>query len=141
MANRDTHDAIGLAAGLAATLISALSQGREPSPLELLGGAVGGLVGARGPDTIEPAHHPHHRQFAHSAALLLGGGAGVVPASRKAQNDLAQAAEIETDPFARAVKQFASGATVGLPAGYASHVVADATTPRGIPLVGRFGAR
>ncbi len=141
MASRDAHDAIGFGIGFAATLISAVNQGRQPSLLELVGGALGGLCGSHGPDAIEPAYHPHHRQFAHSATLLIGGGARAFPTALKMQNDLARSAERETDPLMKAIKQLASGAAVGLPAGYASHVVADATTPRGIPLLGRFGGR
>lgn len=141
MANRDTHDIIGISTGVLATLLSALQQGRQPSIWELLGGGLGGLGGSRAPDLLEPAHHPHHRQFAHSFMVLVGGGASLAGPSRSAQAALGGAAQRETEPVMRALLGVAGGMAIALPAGYASHVLADATTPRGIPFIGRLGGR
>src|SRR5689334_8408195 len=129
MANRNTHDMIGLGVGIVAAFLAARSQGREPTLFELLGGGLGGLAGSRAPDVLEPAIHPHHRQFAHSMTVLIGGGAGGLAVGRESHGAFARASAVETDPFARAIMQFAAGMSVGAPTGYASHLIADATTP------------
>jgi inner membrane protein len=139
MSSRATHDAIGFGIGALAVFVSARTQGREPTIWEIVGGGLGGLGGSRGPDLLEPAIHPHHRQFAHSAAVLAAGSSVVFGRAMVLQHELARSAAHEADPLLCVLKQLGSGVAVGLPAGYGSHLVADAMTPRGIPLLGRFG--
>lgn len=127
MSNKRTHDWVGFGLGAVTALVTARMQGREPSIWEIAGGGLGGLGGSRGPDLLEPADHPHHRQFAHSATILALGGAGVFPRALAVQADLARSAAAESDPVLRALTQIAGGISVGLPAGYASHLLADAT--------------
>jgi len=71
-----------------------------------------GLVGslsARLPDILEPATNPNHRKFFHSILLLLTSGTGTLTLT----NSL--------------IKAFC--------AGYVSHLIADLTTPKGLPLI------
>lgn len=76
------------------------------------------------PDLIEPAVHPHHRQFFHSVVVA----AGLVAGMRK----LYQWAP--DDDFEKLVRAFL---LVG-GAAYLSHLALDALTSRSLPLVGKI---
>lgn len=135
MAKRSDHDAAGALTGGAAVVLSALAAGRTPSFAEVLGGAVSGILASRVPDLLEPATHPGHRRLAHSAVTL--GATGIaVPRLHSAHISGATSADREDDPVRRFLGRFAAGAAVGSAGGYASHLVLDATTPRGLPLLG-----
>lgn len=78
----------------------------------LAGGAAASL-----PDLLEPAYSPHHRQFFHSltaAALVAYGISG--------------GHVLRFGPIGRMLLWV-------LGFGYLSHIVADSTTPRSIPLI------
>jgi hypothetical protein len=115
---------------------------------EVLGGLLGGWVGGVLPDVLEPAVDPNHRKAAHSVAA-----GGVLTLARLAEWQAAcrSAAEaaghraimhpLGSPERSRAewdvlLWRLVAGALVGLVAGYASHLVLDAGTPRSIPLVG-----
>jgi len=135
MAKRSDHDVAGALAGGAAVVLSALAAGRTPSFAEVLGGTASGFLVSRVPDVVEPATHPGHRRLAHSAVAL--GAAGIaVPRLHGAHISGATAADREDDPVRRFLGRFAAGAAMGSAGGYASHLVLDATTPKGIPLLG-----
>ncbi|MCC6649277.1 MAG: metal-dependent hydrolase [Polyangiaceae bacterium] len=136
MANRDDHDALGALFGGLSVLVSAAAAGREPTLGELLGGVAGGVLGSRIPDVLEPAVHPNHRKVAHSFAAAALTGRFVVPAAHRLHADGATQAESKLDPALKFLQQFAAGASVGAVAGYGSHLVADASTPKGLPLLG-----
>ena len=140
MANRDEHDVLGGLIGVVSAFVAAAKQGREPHPLELLGGVLGGVAGSRLPDAFEPAVHPNHRQFAHSVTFALGTGATVAPAGFRAQQSLAEQAEqiAETDPVSAALLRVFGGMAAGAAPGYLSHLAADARTPKSIPLLGKL---
>lgn len=89
----------------------------------LLGVAMilGALFGAKLPDILEPAIHSHHRAFCHS--LVFAGG--MVWAIKKLREWKPETAEH------RLLKAACLGALVG----YGSHLVLDASTPRGLPIV------
>ncbi len=135
MSNRREHDAAGAIAGGASVLASAMAAGRSPSFGELLGGVLSGVVTSRLPDALEPATHPGHRRLAHST-VALGATSWAAPRLHRTHVALATAAERETDPVRRFLAQMAGGATVGAAGGYASHLMLDATTPKGLPLLG-----
>jgi len=136
MSSRAEHDLFGFIAGVLVTGGSALAAGRTPSIGELVGGAVGGLGGSHFPDVLEPATHPNHRAFAHSATVLAATTAGAVPAAASLQNKIAGEAQAVENPVLRFLAQVGAGMPTGAAAGYASHLVADATTPKSIPLLG-----
>jgi membrane-bound metal-dependent hydrolase YbcI (DUF457 family) len=136
MANRDEHDALGAIVGMVSVAVSASAAGRSPSFPELLGGAIGGVAGARLPDFLEPATNPHHRGPVHSVAAVAATGQLALPALHRAHIAGTVQADAETDLTLRFLRQVASGAMIGAIGGYASHVAADATTPMSIPLLG-----
>ena len=94
---------------------------RRPDFGELLVCAGLALVAGAAPDLFEPAAHPHHRQLAHSVAA-----GGVLT---KFAFDKCGFLNCEWDEFAK----IAMAAGI---AGYISHLVADACTPCGLPLLG-----
>ncbi|HVW27300.1 MAG TPA: hypothetical protein VHC69_18165 [Polyangiaceae bacterium] len=136
--NRDDHRKVGILSGVAAVCLNAARANRSVTLGELVGGALSGMFGAAGPDVFEPADHPHHRQVAHSAVTLMATTGYVLPRAADLQNKLATEAQTDPDPLRRFLTQFVAGASAGAPAGYASHLVADATTPRSIPFLGKF---
>lgn len=82
--------------------------------LSLLGGAFVGLL----PDLLEPATNPNHRSFFHSVALVLL----LINANRKVwENDNLN----EDQKLAMSI----------FSAAYGSHLVADSTTTKGLPLL------
>ncbi len=149
MPNRRTHVAAGVTAGLVATLLTAQD---EPGPdriVEVLGGMIGGYLGGRAPDLLDPPLNPCHRGVAHgglavltlllaeleawrqrcrSAAREYEARAAVLPPGSTQRGDLI---------FQALLHRFAAGFATGLKAGYASHLALDLCTPRGLPLVGR----
>jgi inner membrane protein len=138
MASRDDHDTFGCLWGAAAAAAHAILRGEQITLPRLFGGAVGGVLGARMPDAIEPAKHPHHRQAFHSVAALGVVTVGGAKLSNTAADVAAGIAATGGSGGEVVATEFLVGFATGLPAGYASHLAADAGTPRGIPLLGRL---
>jgi inner membrane protein len=135
MGNRSDHYPAGACFGGLVAALSALVANRAPTWAEVLGGAAAGLVTSALPDVLEPATHPGHRGVAHSVAAL-GTGVGLgLPAAHRFQDRVARASGDETDPVKRFMAQFCAGAAAGAVAGYGSHLLLDATTPRSLPLI------
>jgi membrane-bound metal-dependent hydrolase YbcI (DUF457 family) len=128
MPNRAKHLAIGGVASALCELLYQYSQSKSANILDffskeldlgnVLAASAGGLIGSLAPDLLEPAYNPNHRQFFHSWATFGGVGA----AGSYLTGNTPQAA-------------FARGGVVG----YASHLLADARTPKGLPLIGKIG--
>ncbi len=153
MPNTRTHDIVGGGAGLVLGLL-ALKRLNVPSHGELsflLGAAAGSWMASRAPDAVEPALHSWHREFFHSVTA----GAGVVTAGATAGAEYVRAnlscatvaagKRAALDPqspdglalwWQEQAWYFAAGFVFGLPVGYVSHLLADMTTPRSIPLLG-----
>ena len=143
MANRKAHVLIGAAAGGLLSYWLARQSG-SPNPFaEGLGGAFTGALLGLAPDLIEPATSPSHRGTAHSlaaGALVLSGlrGLGELAVTRRARAFVAarRAAAYGHDPAAAAFNDcFVSGLLLGPVPGYVSHLMADAATPMGLPIV------
>jgi membrane-bound metal-dependent hydrolase YbcI (DUF457 family) len=117
MPNKKEHLVLGASAALIAEAFRQYAQAR-PSLENLLLAAFGGAVGSLLPDAIEPPTHPNHRGPFHSSASLL-------------MSSLGAKAVYEHSPPGCAL---ALGAFVG----FSSHLVADATTPKGIPCMPRW---
>ena len=66
MPNRDAHAVVGTCAGVGLAAYRGQKQESVNRLLEAIGGGIGGYIGSRLPDIIEPALWPGHRQFAHS---------------------------------------------------------------------------
>ena len=152
MPNAKAHAIIGTGSG---SLVAFLCSNDLPPEARLtmtLGGALGGYAGGRTPDSLEPAVHAWHRSFFHSAAV----GAGVLqttvaPIKTWVDELLGKAAGVRErrvqlgpehpDHAALWLQEFGlyflCGLVIGVPVGYLSHLIVDAGTERGIPLVGR----
>jgi len=131
--------------------------------IETIGGALGGCLGGMLPDIFEPADSSWHRDVAHSATV--GGGvlalrATLAEMAQECRDKAQQYRAIQmvvvpglstfvpapADPLKQLLGNLAelfwgllAGFLNGLSAGYASHLLLDAATPRGIPLLaGRF---
>ena len=119
MPAKRTHALIGAASGASAYLLACDRFGRPATGIEfLLSFGLGAAIGTA-PDAFEPAIHSWHRGFGHSLTL----GVGLVSV---AANGCA-----EESTWSSAAKVFAAV----IVAAYVSHIVADALTPRGIPLL------
>jgi len=122
MANGFTHAVAGGMAGLGVVAFDRDEAGNiQHDPL--VATAVGTLFG-KVPDILEPAIHPHHRQFCHSIVTLLAIGYGVKKAYEWEPKD----------GWERVLRLLALGAG----AGYISHLLLDGMTPRALPLIGKI---
>lgn len=150
MAGRRDHDAAGTITGLVAALLAAPTDITAPElAMELLGGALGGRVGSHIPDVLEPAIHSHHRDVAHSLTFAATAAPAAMKLARRIQERLRAKAdefrarrEASSDGYERFVMGLAEiacrvavGFVGGLVPGYLSHLVLDAATPRGIPIL------
>ncbi|MFH0955318.1 MAG: metal-dependent hydrolase [Candidatus Micrarchaeota archaeon] len=119
MPNRNEHIVLGcLLAGGAYLLFKRVVNEKPTWGGLITSVAAGGAIGLL-PDLLEPATNPTHRNFFHSALAL---GTGTYGTYKVLQNPLLNQNQ----------KQF----LLALFAGYASHLLADATTARSIPLLG-----
>lgn len=84
---------------------------------EVAGQCILGAIGGALPDVFEPADSPRHRKSAHSATGLVLLGVLI-----QAANENQQMSQVQKDSW------------TSLGVGYSSHVIADSTTPAGIPL-------
>lgn len=149
MPNRDEHFKLGVMAGPSYSLISASVTGKQPSPGELLGASISSAFSSHLPDLLEPATHPNHRSTFHSK-LFLGVIAlfawPKIEAARWEQlriaEDCRQNAASSTLLYVQMYWQqeaqrheIYAGLLGGLIPGYASHLLADAQTPKGLPLI------
>ncbi len=149
MANRRTHLAVGSASGVATAAYAARNQQPWDFVAEVIGGGLGGAVGSLAPDILEPALHSWHRSLAHSCSTAAAGTIAVHRGvsswqqrcrAEAARRDQLRAASADAwSRFWHGVMAFIwgilSGFAVGSATGYLSHLVLDAGTPCGIPLL------
>ena len=119
MANFGTHATVGVLAGLGAYALYKHVK-KETWTLEgVLGSAGLGFMAASLPDALEPALHPNHRALAHSVAALLSATYGT--------------ARLMDSPGVDGHTKVAGAVAA---AGFVSHLVLDAMTPKGLPILG-----
>ena len=112
------HMAIGAALGFGVYLLYKYLKNEPPSLvgtlMSLFGGAFAGLL----PDLLEPATNPNHRSCFHSVALVLI----LIYGNYKVweNNDLSEDQKLAVSLISTA---------------YSSHLVADSTTTKGLPLL------
>jgi hypothetical protein len=117
---------------------------------DVVGALAGASFGGMLPDLLEPALNPNHRQFCHgivpSLSLITFGAnrylqgidelyawADAAPTTPAYSNSTL---DPQTTP--RWLRFFVAGFVRALPTGYLSHLLADAVTPKGLPLLGRL---
>lgn len=154
MSSGKVHRVAGILTGGMYAAIRARNQKPLDLALEVIGGAMGGRLGASLPDILEPAIHSHHRDFFHSVIFALGGGGLSIPAANKlveklrAQTNVVRAQARAAGARGDTQEQFTltvtaallllfAGALNGAAVGYLSHVALDSVTPRSIPLLTR----
>lgn len=121
MPNSSTHR---IAAAIAVGGVLAYEDVRhENRTLKPLTGSVVAAIATNLPDVLEPALHPHHRQFFHSIAFagLVGWGTYKVYQWKP---------EDSVDDILRFLLLVIGGA-------YLIHLALDAGTPRSLPIVGK----
>lgn len=120
MANGADHIAAGALTGVALAWYDQ-RQGEVVNPLLAIGVST---VFSKLPDWIEPATNPHHRQFFHSISFLAMLGYGLKKTYNwKPENKSSQ------------ILRFL---TLCAGAGYISHLLLDASTPRSLPILGKL---
>ncbi len=149
MAKRSEHLFWGGIAGAGICLATAALNQKKLSLPELIGAILSGTLAATFPDRLEPAIHPNHRAFFHSVAFA---GVGLPPLWAMAQQTRArhlraasfcewQAAHAQSQHDIASWQEqvefhkFFAGVLLGLIPGYASHLAADAATPKSLPLI------
>lgn len=121
MPNAKTHMLVGAGVGLTAAL---LDNNKHPvSHNVVVASAVGAFMG-RLPDILEPALHPNHRQFFHGMTVLTLLSTGLLKAYHWSPEE-------PFEKFLRGLMLIGGGA-------YLSHLICDASTPKGLPLVGKL---
>jgi len=124
MSNGATHIA---ASGIGVFAVAATHEYLENGDVSLKPFVAGGLAAttARLPDIIEPAfHNPNHRQFFHS--LFIAGSIGY---------GMYKLYEWETKDELEKIIRFA-GLVIG--GSYLIHLLCDAGTPKGLPILGKL---
>lgn len=138
----------GALAGGGAAAWTARKQTLAIQLVETLGGVVGGVVGARMPDVIDPPTCWNHRSVGHGIApigaaattlsKMLTGWQEKLRARANAEHHQYEAAKLFLAKARHLVIsllcRLASGALVGFVAGYLSHLAMDFTTPAGLPI-------
>ena len=153
MPSLKVHRTVGFVAGGAAALVVARGQPLGYRLLETVGGMLSGSLAAHLPDVLEPAVSSFHRGACHSfatgASAVFVGAETVAQASlrpidflRRRSVELFAESAVERDAprallllLAAIGARMLAGAVAGGIAGYASHLVLDAATPRSLPLL------
>lgn len=148
MANGSVHHLAGAIAGGSTAYICADGQLPPDRVVEMVGGALAGYYGSFLPDIIDPPLHPNHRSVGHGVVPIGTVGSWAIsnlPAwqsyLREKADGHARARLHSHDDATRlwhaACENFfrlLAGMVAGFIAGYGSHLVLDAITPRSLPL-------
>jgi len=118
MSNSKEHALFGFLVGTGAYLLAKRIQNEKINWGNALGWGVVGAGVALVPDILEPALSPIHRGAAHS---LVAGGT-VLYATKKAWDSENLTSDQKT-------------AVASVAAAYLSHLIADSTTPAGLPIL------
>lgn len=149
MPNKDVHEWTSASAGVAFATYRAWGLSREDLLPEILGGLVGGWLGGKAPDVLDPPTSPNHRGLGHSA-----GGAAIVLMRvddilsnweeyfRSHANEVRTRRNQQESGLAKAILfvvemliRIAGGVASGMIGGYSAHLAFDALTPKSLPLI------
>lgn len=118
MANKGEHFVLGAIVSGGAFILYKKYMGESIDPNQLVGYSLIGGAFALLPDMLEPAISPTHRGLFHSIIL----GLGIINANQRTFS------REEMDELKKCLMLVSS-------AGYGSHLLADAQTPAGLPLI------
>jgi len=116
MADFKTHAAVGAAVGVGAYLIGSWFLQRQVTVGGIVLSGLAGVTAGCLPDVIEPSLHPNHRGFFHS--LTAGGILSYADYQATSDDHLSGDAKLTI---------------LVLSAGYISHLLLDAATPKSLP--------
>lgn len=147
MPNKKTHVTVGTIVGGGHAAYKAWGQEPYQIFLEALGGALGGYVGGRVPDIIDPPTSPRHRSIGHGvipngivSAICyknLGNWQNSLRSRAADYQSKREQAEGLVDQIKygllEALCYILSGFLAGLGAGHTSHLLLDLTTPSRLP--------
>lgn len=142
------HRKVGTAVGAGAAAYCAREQSTGHALIEIVGGAIGGNLGARMPDVIDPPTSPRHRSIGHGVVPVGAAGSAALSSLANMQAELRAEADRHAELFRATTSaaeqlwhfllellcRLGAGALPGFVAGYASHVALDFSTPAGLPL-------
>lgn len=118
MADAKTHALIAGVAGVAVYALYCRRIAQEVRFLDAVASGLVAVVGGLAPDLIEPANSPNHRSLFHSLAT----GTALIHGTNQVQaNDR--------------IPDTAKLIVVLLVVGYVSHLLFDALTPKGLPVL------
>ena len=118
MSNLKEHVIVGGLAGAAAYLWFKQQRNEQPTAAGVIASAIVGLGTSMIPDILEPATNTNHRELFHSlgvSAILTSG-----------MDNFMKKQDVTDEQKIVALSAFA---------GYASHLVLDAFTSRGLPVI------
>ena len=140
MPNRNVHKLCGTVIGavVAVEYGSYKEQDFANAWKFMLGGAVSGFLTSTLADKFDPPTSPNHRNWGHS--VVLNGGIAFMmyePTREFLQYLVDKAREYDNrqENFKAMICRLAFGFLVGASSGYASHLLTDSVTPKGLPLV------
>ena len=118
MADAKTHALIAGVAGVAAYAVYCRRNAQEVRFLDAVASGLVAVAGGLAPDLIEPANNPNHRRLFHS----LAAGTALIQGNNQVQaNDR--------------VPDSAKLILILLVVGYVSHLLVDALTSKGLPVL------
>ncbi|MEL4255404.1 metal-dependent hydrolase [Shewanella xiamenensis] len=121
MPNAQTHMLVG--AGVSVTT-ALLDRNKPPVSHHIAIAPVVGAFMGKLPDILEPAFHPNHRQFFHGVTVLTFLSAGLLKAYRWSPEE--------------PLEKFIRGLMLIGGVAYLSHLICDASRPKGLPLRGKL---
>jgi hypothetical protein len=115
---------------------------------EIFAAAIGGVLGSRIPDAVDPPHGPRHRAAAHD--VMIGVAVAGLPIAEwqaacraQATQHAAHASAHPADSWERWFQELlawlwhvVAGLLTGLRAGFLSHLILDAFTTLSVPVMG-----
>ena len=151
MPGYEEHKLVGGLVGGATAFVFALEQPPLLALAEIVGGFIAGRFVANWPDVLEPAVSSNHRDAAHAVGPMLLAGSVAFQNVVSLQSLLRAQAQERLEAAANSSNALlqllnlgiglllhcGAGAVPAIPASYASHVVLDAGTSRGIPFLTR----
>jgi inner membrane protein len=121
MPNAKKHILVGAGVGLSTAL---LDNKKHPASHNVAFAPALGVFMGKLPDILEPALHPNHRQFFHGMTMMKLLSAGLLKAYQWSPEEL--------------FERFLRGLMLIGGLAYLSHLICDALTPKGLPLVGKL---
>lgn len=136
MPNQIIHVPAGVGAGLAVSKAWQSACETDDPTWYYIGTVLGGALGGRWADVVDPPGHPNHRGTGHSKilnALGIMGLTSLILIFDGPLGGLIEEALENKNYFLAGTLQFNAGFLRGFIGGQVSHLALDAMTPKGLP--------